>query len=86
MGVELSVPENRPPPKIVPRKSSYRKGWQVQFVEADLNTPLARQFTFKDPEKIRELARRAEARGDSESPQMLEHAIEQTGGAGATCG
>jgi hypothetical protein len=33
-------------------------------------------LTFTDPEKIRELARRAEAWGDSESRQMLEHAIE----------
>jgi hypothetical protein len=45
----------------------YRKGWQVQFVEADLKTPLPRTFTFADPEKIRELARRGEAWGDSES-------------------
>jgi hypothetical protein len=34
-----------------------RQGWQVQFCEADLKTPLPRMFTFKDPEKIRELAR-----------------------------
>jgi hypothetical protein len=52
-----------------------RQGWQVQFCEADLKTPLPRQFTFNDPEKIRELARRGEAWGDSESRQMLEHAI-----------
>jgi hypothetical protein len=51
-------------------------GWQVQFTEADLKTPLARKLTFADPEKIRELARRGEASGDSESRQMLEHAIE----------
>jgi hypothetical protein len=31
---------------------------------------------FTDPEKIRQLARRCEAWGDSESRQMLEHAIE----------
>jgi hypothetical protein len=54
----------------------YRKGWQEQFTEADLKTPLPRTFTFADPEKIRELARRAEAWGDSESRQMLEHDIE----------
>ena len=54
-----------------------RQGWQVQFLEADLKTPLPRRFTFTDPEKIRELARRGEAWGDSESRQMLEHAIEQ---------
>jgi hypothetical protein len=33
-------------------------------------------MTFKDPDKIRELARRGEAWGDSESRQMLDHAIE----------
>lgn len=54
----------------------YRKGWQVQFVEADLQTPLPRTFTFADPEKIRELARRCEAMGTSEARQMLEYAIE----------
>ena len=54
----------------------FRKGWQVQFLEPDLKTSLPRKFTFADPEKIRELARRGEAWGDSESRQMLEHAIE----------
>ena len=51
-------------------------GWQVQFLEPDLKTPLPRKLTFADAEKIRELARRGEAWGDSESRQMLEHAIE----------
>ena len=46
-----------------------RQGWQVQFLEADLKTPLPRRFTFADPKKIRELARRGEAWGDSESRQ-----------------
>jgi hypothetical protein len=53
-----------------------RGGWQVQFTEADLKTPLLRTLTFTDPEKIRELARRGGAWRDSESRQMLEHAIE----------
>jgi hypothetical protein len=51
-------------------------GWQVQFCEQDLRTPLPRTLTFKDAEKIRELARRGEALGTSEAKQMLEHAIE----------
>ena len=55
----------------------YRQGWQVQFCEADLKTALPRKLTFTDPEKIRELARRGEAWGDSASRQMLEGAIEQ---------
>jgi hypothetical protein len=53
-----------------------RSGWQVQFLEADLKTPLPRKLTFADPDKIRELARRGEAMGTSEARQMLEHAIE----------
>jgi hypothetical protein len=53
-----------------------RKGWPVQFCEADLRTPLAKTLTFADPEKIRELARRGEALGTSEAKQMLEYAIE----------
>ena len=53
-----------------------RDGWYVQFLEADLKTPLPRTFTFADPEKIRELARRGEAWGTSEARQILEHAIE----------
>jgi hypothetical protein len=48
----------------------------VQFLEADLKTPLPRKLTFADPEKIRELARRGGAWRDSDSPQMLEHDIE----------
>lgn len=55
----------------------FRQGWQIQFLEADLKTPLSRKLTFSDPEKIRELARRGEAWGDLESRQMLEGAIEQ---------
>ena len=53
-----------------------RAGWYVQFLEADLKTALPRKLTFSDPEKIRELARRGEAWGDSESRQVLEPAIE----------
>ena len=53
-----------------------RGGWQVQFLEADLKTPLPKKLTFSDPEKIRELARRGEAWRTSEARQMLEHAIE----------
>jgi hypothetical protein len=54
----------------------FRQGWQVQFLESDLKTPLPKKMTFTDPNKIRELARRGEVWGDSESRQMLEHAIE----------
>jgi hypothetical protein len=53
-----------------------QSAWQVQFLEADLKTLLPQTFTFADPEKIRQLARRGEALGTSEARQMLEHAIE----------
>lgn len=53
-----------------------RQGWHVQFLEADVKTPLPRKLTFADPDKIRELARRGEAWGTLETRQMLEHAIE----------
>jgi hypothetical protein len=49
---------------------------EVQFLEPDLKTPLPRKFTFADPQKIRELARRGEAWGNLESKQALEAAIE----------
>ena len=37
-----------------------RCGWEVQFLEADLKTPLPRKLTFTDPENIRELSKRGE--------------------------
>jgi len=57
-------------------------GWQVQFTEADLKTPLPRKLTFTDPEKSGSWpARGSMAR--LKSRQMLEHAIE-TGRVGST--
>jgi hypothetical protein len=53
-----------------------RGGWQVQFLEVDLKTPLPRQFTFQHADKLRELARRGEALGTLEQKQALEHGIE----------
>jgi hypothetical protein len=54
-----------------------RGSWHVQFLEADLKTPLRRTLEFAGPEKIREIARRGEAWGDSESRQMLENGIDR---------
>jgi hypothetical protein len=45
-------------------------GWQVQFCEADVKTPLPRTFTFTDPEKIRELAKRGDAWGLGLTPEQ----------------
>jgi hypothetical protein len=53
----------------------FRRGWQVQFIEADLKTPVPGKVTFADADKIRELPRSGEALGGSEVKQMLEHAI-----------
>jgi hypothetical protein len=53
-----------------------REGWYVEFCEEDLRTHLPRTFAFSDPERIRELAKRGEALGTSESRLMLKHAIE----------
>ena len=53
-----------------------REVWHVTFEEPGLQTPLPKTLTFRYEGKIRELARRGEAWGDSESRQMLELAIE----------
>jgi len=40
----------------------FKRGvWEVQFVEADLKTPLPKTLTFTGPKKIRQIARRGEA-------------------------
>jgi hypothetical protein len=52
-----------------------RDGWYVQFCESDLKTPLPRKLTFRDPQKIRELARRGEALGTAEARSMMDYAI-----------
>jgi hypothetical protein len=52
-----------------------REVWHVTFEEPGLQKPLPKTLTFRDEGKIRELARRGEAWGDSESRQMLDYAI-----------
>jgi hypothetical protein len=46
---------------------SLKSGWQVQFLEPYLKTPLPRKLTFADPEKIRELAPARGSLGDIRS-------------------
>jgi hypothetical protein len=53
-----------------------RGGSEIQFLEPDLKTPLPRKLTFSDRKKVRELARRGEAWGNSEARQTLQHEIE----------
>jgi hypothetical protein len=59
--------------------------WSAPAPIVNFGTPAPEEPfpSFTDPKKIRELARRGEAWGDSESRQMLEHALE-TGRSGIT--
>lgn len=59
---------------------TFRQGWRVTFLEADLKRTLPRSLTFADPDKIRQLARRGEAIGTSEGKLMLDDAIAHGGG------
>ena len=52
-----------------------RKGWQVQFLEADLKTPLLRKLHFASVDKIIELVERAGGFRDQESRLMLDQGI-----------
>ena len=52
------------------------RGWQCQFLEADLKTPLPRQLTFTDPAKIVEMAQRGGALRDLAARQALDYGIE----------
>ncbi len=55
----------------------FRKDWQIQFLEADLKTPLPRKLTFNATQRRLGSWRGGEAWGTSEAGQMLELAIEQ---------
>ena len=53
----------------------------MQLLEADANKPLPCKLTFRQPDKIRELARRGEALGSQAQKLELEAAIENGRGA-----
>jgi hypothetical protein len=53
-----------------------RKGWQVQFLEQDLKTPLPRKLHFASPDKIIKLVERGGGLSNLESRQALDQAIE----------
>jgi hypothetical protein len=53
-----------------------RKGWQVQFLEADLKTPLPRKLHFTSSDKVVELVERGGGLSNLESRQALDQAIE----------
>jgi len=53
-----------------------RMGWQVQFLEADLQTPLPRRLHFNSSDKIVELVERGGGLPELASRQALELAIQ----------
>ncbi len=52
-----------------------RNGWQVSFLQADLASSLPVALTFRDPEKIRELARQGKGLLTSEARALFEYSI-----------
>jgi hypothetical protein len=58
-----------------------RDGWQCQFLEEDLKTPLPRKLTLRDPAKLFELAERGGCLMNLEGRQAIEHGIEMGRGA-----
>jgi len=54
--------------------------WRVQFLEADLKTPLPRTLAFRDASKVREMFDRFGDRKMLENRQALEHAVNNRNG------
>jgi hypothetical protein len=52
-----------------------RRGWQCQFLEADLKTPLPKKLAFKSSDKIVALVERGAGITDQQSRLMLEEGI-----------
>jgi hypothetical protein len=53
----------------------HRRGWSLQFLEADLKTSLPRKLTFLEAGKILKLAQRGGAVLDLEARHAFDHAI-----------
>lgn len=53
----------------------FRDGWQCQFLEADLKTPLPRRLHFTSADKVVELVNRGCGITDQESRLMLDQEI-----------
>jgi hypothetical protein len=62
-------------PHRVYMSSQDRHGWQCQFLEQDLRTPLPRKLCFKSAEKIIELVEHGGGFVDQESRLMLDQGI-----------
>ena len=52
-----------------------RKGWNCQFLEADLKTALPRKLSLKTPDDIRAMIGRVGSSMTTEERQGLEYAI-----------
>jgi hypothetical protein len=52
-----------------------RQGWQCQFLESDLNTPLPRRLHFTSADKVVELVERAGGFTDQETRLMVNQGI-----------
>jgi hypothetical protein len=57
-----------------------RQGWQCQFLEADLQTPLPRRLHFASSAKVVELVECAGGFIDQEARLMLEQGLSMGGG------
>ena len=53
----------------------FRNGWQCQFLEKDLKTPLPRKLCFATPDKVIELVEHGGGITDQECRLMLDQAI-----------
>jgi hypothetical protein len=54
----------------------FRDGWQCQFLEADLQTPLPKKLHFASSDKVIELVERAGGFIDQETRLMVDQGIE----------
>jgi len=54
----------------------FRDGWQCQFLEADLQTPLPKKLHFASSDKLIELVERAGGFIDQETRLMVDQGIE----------
>ncbi len=57
------------------------KGWYCQFLMDDLKTSLGRKLTFKDPQKVFEMAKNGGADLSSADREALEFGIQRGRGA-----
>ena len=67
----------RKPPRRVYMHFQTQSGWQCQFLEEDLKTPLARRLNLVSQEKLFEIAERGGYVLNLEGRQALQQAIEK---------